>query len=115
MQFCSQKLFVFCFSLRVIQPHEGPPRSGTEDTSVPSKGPVFHTPMKVDISSIIMSEKTLDLSILSQTPSIVTNEHLALINDLLDKATKKEEWEVSMCVCMYESEACPRLVKFDML
>ena len=68
---------------------------GTEDTSTPSKGPVFHTPLKADVSSIIMSDKSLDLSILSQSPSIVTEDHLALINDLLEKATKKkEEWEV---------------------
>ena len=68
---------------------------GTEDASTPSKGPMFHTPIKADVSLIIMSDKSLDLSILSQTPSIVTEDHLALINDLLEKASKKkDEWEV---------------------
>ena len=42
-----------------------------------------------------MSDKSLDLSMLSQTLSIVTKDHIALINDLLGKASKnKEEWEV---------------------
>ena len=78
---------------------------GTEDTSTPTKGPMFHTPLKANVSSIIMSDKSLDLSILSQTLSIVTNDHLALINDLLEKASKKkEEWEV--CVNTTYSRAC---------
>ena len=90
---------------------------GSEDTSMPAKGgPVFHTPMKVDVLVIIMSQKSLDLSILSQTPSIITEEHLALINELLSKAAqKKEEWEVIMCLCMYVCEACNGLVKFYLL
>ena len=73
---------------------------GTEKMSTPAKsGPVFNMPVKVDVSSIIMSDKSLDLSILEKSPLIVTDEHLALIDELLKKAKeKKAEWEVCMHV-----------------
>ena len=44
-----------------------------------------------------MSDKSLDLSILSQTPSIVTDDHLALINYLLEKGQQEERGMGGMC------------------
>ena len=69
---------------------------GSDDTSTP-KGPVFQTPKKVELSSILMNETSLDLSILETSPSIITEEHLHLIDHLIKKAAeKKVEWEVCM-------------------
>lgn len=43
----------------------------------------------------MMSEKSLDVSILDRSPQIITDEHLTFINDLIKKAEQmKSEWEV---------------------
>lgn len=67
---------------------------GLESASTP-RGPLFLTPTKPDAPLILMTQSTLDISLLDSSPAIVTDKHLNQINELIKKVEQKKlGWEV---------------------